>query len=93
MSRDLLGLVLLAVLCICISPFYKEANIVKPQVKPQVKLQDITVTPSITQTEYPKTIVFLSDTFLPKTFAGSELSGYETLKFLRDKGHTCKLFL
>lgn len=41
----------------------------------------------------PKTIVFLSDTFLPQTFAGSEMSGYETLKFLRNKGHTCTIFL
>lgn len=85
MTRDLLGLVVLAVLCIVISPFYVEAK--------RIKNTTSTVVPSYIQSDNRKTIVFLSDTFLPKTFAGSELSGYETLKFLRNKGHTCIIFL
>ena len=86
---DLLGLALLAVVCIIISPFYKEVAI-KP-INPIPT--SYTIVEKSGLTESPKTIVFLSDTFLPKTFAGSELSGYETLKFLRSKGHTCTLFL
>lgn len=89
MTRDLVGLVLLAVLCIFISPFYKELTVVKSYIAPSNTASNT----KVSVTERPKTIVFLSDTFLPKTFAGSELSGYETLKFLRDKGHSCKLFL
>lgn len=87
MTRDLLGLALIAVLCIMISPFY---NNTYTAVKPTVATVPIVSQPSVKNT---KTIVFLSDTFLPKTFAGSELSGYETLKFLRSRGHTCSIFL
>jgi glycosyltransferase involved in cell wall biosynthesis len=41
----------------------------------------------------PKTIVFLSDSFIPTTFAGSEISAYETLKYLQARGHTIIIFV
>ena len=91
MSRDLIGLVLLAVLCIFISPFYKEAPFIQTQIdRASEVVHDIS---NKQKQGSSKTIVFLSDTFLPQTFAGSEMSGYETLKFLRNKGHTCTIFL
>lgn len=92
MTRDLLGLVLLAIVCIIISPLYHTAH--SPYlVNTNANTPVTTIVKATEQTDSPKTIVFLSDTFLPKTFAGSELSGYETLKFLRSRGHTCSLFI
>lgn len=90
MTRDLLGLALLAILCIMISPFYKESA---QHYSIEAKATPLERTSAVVQTDYPKKIVFLSDTFLPKTFAGSELSGYETIKYLRSRGHTIILFL
>jgi hypothetical protein len=43
--------------------------------------------------ENKKSIVFMSDSFLPITFAGSELSAYETLKYLRSRGHTITILV
>ena len=89
MSRELLGLVVFTVFCIIISPFYKEVTRVHTPVKPVYTLAKRTTV----QTDNPKTIVFLSDKFLPTTFAGSELSGYETLKYMRERGHTIIIFV
>lgn len=91
MSRDLLGLLLLAVLCVVLSPFYKETRLIeKPIITKTVTIKNNNDT---IKTDHPKTIVLLSDTFLPKTFAGSELSAYETIKYLRTRGHSVILFL
>jgi len=87
--RDLLGLTLLAVLCIIISPFYKETV---NNTKQMITVPSINTVNTV-KSQSPKTIVFLSDSFLPKTLAGSELSGYETIKYLRSKGHTITLFI
>lgn len=92
MTSELYGLLLLAVVCLIISPLYKQTRLIeKPFTikKKNVELYKYDTINSGTS----KSIVFLSDTFLPKTFAGSELSGYETLKYLRTRGHTATLFL
>jgi glycosyltransferase involved in cell wall biosynthesis len=88
MSGELFGYVLLAIICIAISPYYKAET---PVYKKNTTVQTIPTTQ--VKTESPKTIVFLSDSFLPKTFAGSELSAYETLCYLRNRGHTILIFL
>jgi len=74
-----------------VSPFYRETReLEKP--KAQKKLPEIKE-PDTIQCDNPKNIVFLSDSFLPKTFTGTELSGYETIKYLRNRGHAIKIFL
>jgi len=93
MSRELLGLVLLGVLCIMLSPFYKEIHAIeKPSPTVIDELPQLKDSSTI-KSKNLKTIVFLSDSFLPKTFAGTELSGYETIKYLRNKGHVIKIFV
>ena len=89
MSRELLGYVFLAVLCIIISPLYKS----KTQQIIHIPLVEQPTYTTIVKTDSPKTIVFLGDTFLPMTFAGSELSAYETLCYLRNRGHKVFIFL
>jgi hypothetical protein len=88
MSRELLGLFGFAILCIVLSPFYKEnRSVQRYSTVPPLKVQDTIVT------EHKKTIVLLSDTFLPGSYAGSELSAYETMRYLRSRGHTCIAFI
>ena len=99
MSRDLLVLAALATLCIMLAPFYKEympineipisnnTVVLNKTIKPQSYIQ------APQKTNNSKNIVFLSDAFLPGTFAGSELSAYETMKYLRECGHTFTLFI
>lgn len=93
MTRDLLCLVLLAVVCIVISPFYNDGKTRYLMPSTTTTTTTKSVSKPVYKTDNPKKIVFLSDTFLPKTFAGSELSGYETLKYLRSRGHSAILFL
>lgn len=88
MSRDLLGLILLSILCIVLSPFYK--NIASHHLQTPTKSIPVS---NVKAASKPKTIVFLSDSFLPVTFAGSELSGYETIRYMRSKGHKVIIFL
>ena len=88
MSRDLLGFAVLALVCILISPFYK-TTIQRPERNEIVFVE----TPISIETDSPKTIVLMCDSFLPTTFAGSELSAYETIKYLRSRGHTIIIFV
>jgi hypothetical protein len=93
MSRELLGLVLLGVLCIMLSPFYKEIHAIeKPSLTITDELPQLKDSSTI-KSKNLKTVIFLSDSFLPKTFAGTELSGYETIKYLRNRGHVVKIFV
>jgi len=86
MSRELIGFAVLALACIIISPYYKTPVYKrKPFVIQEVK--------KIAQAESPKSIVLLSDSFLPTTFAGSELSAYETILYMRERGHNVKIFV
>ena len=90
MSRELLSLVFIAVLCIIVTPFFKENNL--PNNK-QVFTKNIKVPyNTMAQANSPKKIVLLTQSFLPTTFAGSELSAYETIKYLRLRGHTIIIF-
>jgi len=100
MSRELLVIAALALVCIILAPFYKENRSIKypndnnHAIVPhtiQNNAQGYIQAPQ--KTKNPKTIVFLSDAFLPGTFAGSELSGYETMKYLRECGHKFILFI
>ena len=93
MSRELLGLVLIGVLCIMVSPFFRETReIEKPRAIKKRELHILKRGDTI-KAENTKNVIFLSDSFLPKTFAGTELSGYETIKYLRRRGHDDKIFV
>lgn len=61
-----------------------------PEIIPYEKglSKNVTIT-----TENKKNIILLSDSFLPTTFAGSELSGYETIKYLRQRGHIITIYV
>jgi glycosyltransferase involved in cell wall biosynthesis len=89
MSRELIGFAILALVCIAISPFYK-TNVIQIS-KPRV--QYIEETRSIIKASNAKTIILLSDSFLPTTFAGSELSALETIRYMRDRGHNISIFV
>jgi len=94
MSRDLLVLAAIATLCIILAPFYKE-SLPYNNIKNEIAALNNTNSEIQTQSELKntKTIVFLSDFFLPGTFAGSELAAYETMKYLRKYGYTFILFI
>lgn len=85
MSRELLGFVFIAALCIILTPFYNvsESPINKHNNEEIIQIPEATMA----QAKSSKTIVLLSDSFLPTTFAGSEISAYETIKYLRSRGH------
>jgi hypothetical protein len=78
---------MIALVCIVISPYYK-MSVSRP-----IKREPIQESTKITETKSPKTIVLLTDSFLPVTFAGSELSAYETIKYLRARGHNIIIFV
>lgn len=91
MSRELIGFALLAIACIAISPFYKTPV---RQLQPKRDIVIIEETRATTvKAVNTKSIVLLSDSFLPTTVAGSELSAYETIKYLRDRGHQISIFV
>lgn len=103
MSRDLLVIGAFAVICIMISPFFKESKlqILKNTVNdkpdqgppPLLKTNFLTQKNATIKTDQSKKIVLLGDTFLPGSFAGSEISAYETIKYLRDRGHSISVFI
>ena len=92
MSRDLLVLAAFATICILLSPFFKETRYIRKEVSSEVvtiyERKNTTI-----KTNFPKKIVLLSDSFLPTTFAGSELSAFETIRYLRDRGHTVSILV
>jgi hypothetical protein len=89
MSRDLLVIAAIALMCLLISPFYKEKRQLVTNEQPLYRSSNmISIARHTTiKTSNPKTMVLLSDTFLPGSFAGSEITAYETLKYLRERGH------
>ena len=94
MSRDLLGLTLLAIICIMIAPFYKRSINIHHSKQLSPVIHSIEKDEIVSRkSSNPKTLVFLSDSFLPTTFAGSELSGYETIQYLRSRGHNIIIFV
>jgi len=91
MSRDLLGFALIALVCIILTPFYNVSEYPKimPPEERIIKIPEA----SMAQAKSPKTIILLTDNFLPTTFAGSEISAYETIKYLRTRGHKITIFV
>ncbi len=90
MSRELLGLLAFTIICLAISPLYKQARVSQ---SPRMKSIEYKTINETIETYHKKDIVFMSDSFLPMTFAGSELTGYETIKYLRARGHTITVFV
>jgi len=92
MSRELLGFAVIAIVCIILTPFYQNNNQL-----PKIKLAEAEVKETriqgVSKTDSPKSIILLSDSFLPTTFAGSEISAYETIKYMRSRGHTVSIFV
>jgi glycosyltransferase involved in cell wall biosynthesis len=99
MSRDLLVLAAFACICILLNPLFKEQiNNTRLSsdyqlVKSKNPISNITNSEVIIKTNHPKKIILMSDSFLPITFAGSELSGYETIKYLRKRGHDISIYV
>jgi glycosyltransferase involved in cell wall biosynthesis len=84
MSRHLLVLAAIATICILLNPlFQEETRVPKPNYEAKYQL----LKSGTIKTNKPKTIILLCDSFLPTTFAGSELSAFETIRYLRDRGH------
>lgn len=90
MSRELLGLLGFAVLCIALSPFYKRSPINQ---KPRIRAIEYKKLDESIKNDNPKTIVLLTDSFLPTIFAGSEISAFETIKYMRSRGHNISIFV
>ena len=103
MPRDLLVICIFATICIIISPLFKESKIKilnntfndNPHQKPisLLKTNFLTQKNHTIKSNNFKKIVLLCDTFLPGSFAGSEISAYETIKYLRDRGHNISVFI
>lgn len=94
MSRDLLVLAAFATICILLSPFFKETNYIKKEVTSEIIEYEEILRKNVTiKTKFPKNIILMSDSFLPTTFAGSELSAYETIKYLRARGHNISIYV
>lgn len=92
MSRELLVIAAIAVLCIIVSPFYKDTQLPKLDAKPKY-VEKISKTYEVVKTNYPMKIVHMGDSFLPITYAGSEISSYETLKYLKERGHDVSVII
>lgn len=90
MSRHLLVLAAIATICILLNPlFQEEIRVPKPNYQPKYEL----LKSGTIKTKKPKTIILLCDSFLPITFAGSELSAFETIRYLRDRGHNISIYV
>lgn len=93
MSRELLGIGIVTVLCIALVPFFKQSIHRELQPKAETPQQAIIIQSDVAKTDRPKTVVLIRNSFPPKTFAGSELSDYEAMKYLQRRGHDIKIFL
>ena len=93
MSRELLGFVFIAVICIILTPFYQGRDYESKTIERQITIKEKIQESKMAQADSPKTIVLLCDDFLPTTFAGSELSAYETIKYMQSRGHTVSVFV
>jgi glycosyltransferase involved in cell wall biosynthesis len=89
MSRELIGFAIIALACIIISPFYKTPSLRIEQPR-AVIIEETSVS---VRSKNTKSIVLLSDSFLPTTFAGSELSAFETIRYLRERGHQISIYV
>ena len=74
---------MLALVCILLTPYFKDSLTIYVEQPNRVFLKQ-----EYSKTNYPKKIVIHSDSFLPKTYAGSEISAYETIRYLRARGHS-----
>ena len=97
MSSDLLVLAALAAICIILNPLFKQSKYFKRLNSPYIKFEEPKI-PTVTQgatikADNTKTIVLLTDQFLPTTFAGSEISSYETIKYMRLRGHKIIIYV
>jgi hypothetical protein len=91
MSRELLGFALIALVCIILTPFYTVSELPQKRI---IEIEQKKIPESkMAQADSPKSIILLSDSFLPTTFAGSEISAYETIKYLRSRGHDISIFV
>ena len=88
MSRNLLVLVAFALLCVVLAPLYKHQQIPYKETIPLPITKEVTV-----KTSNPKNVILMCDSFLPVTVAGSELSAYETIKYLRSRGHNVSIYV
>jgi len=75
-----------------LSPFHKNINFIEPA-KKKLNTETRIEVHENNKTKYPKHIVLLTDSFLPVTYAGSELSAYETIKYLHERGHTISVLV
>ena len=89
MSRELIGFAVIALACIIISPFYK-GPVIDIQHKAIAKISEKKV---VVKAKNSKSIILLSDSFLPTTIAGSELSAFETIRYLRKRGHNITIYV
>lgn len=90
MSRELLGLLGFVVLCIALSPFYKRSPMNQ---RPRIRAIEYKKLDESIKNDNPKNIVLLTDRFLPTVFAGSEISAFETIKYMRSRGHNVIIFV
>jgi glycosyltransferase involved in cell wall biosynthesis len=88
MPNELVGIAVLALLCILLTPYFKETLNIYVEQPNRVYLKE-----EYAKTPYPKKIVLHSRTFLPATYAGSEISAYETIKYLRNRGHSVSIMV
>ena len=79
-----------ALICIILTPLYKDQQASFKEITPPPVLLKQEV---IIKTSNPKNIILMSDSFLPVTVAGSELSGYETIRYLRSRGHNVSVYV
>uniref|UniRef100_A0A6C0AMT9 Glycosyl transferase family 1 domain-containing protein n=1 Tax=viral metagenome TaxID=1070528 RepID=A0A6C0AMT9_9ZZZZ len=93
MSRELLGFALLAVACIILTPFYNVGELAQKRILEVEKEKSKIPESKMAQADSSKSIILLSDSFLPTTFAGSEISAFETIKYLRSRGHKISIFV
>jgi hypothetical protein len=90
MSRELFGIGILAVLCLALVPFYQQTKFVELKEKKQLQLFQ---QPDTIKADSKKTIILTTFSFLPKTFAGSEISNFENLKYLQARGHEVRVYV
>jgi dsDNA-binding SOS-regulon protein len=90
MSRELLGLLTFVVVCLALSPLYKQTQVYQ---QPRVKVIEYKNLNESINSDNPKKIVLLIERFLPTVFAGSEISAYETIKYMRKRGHEIIVFV
>ena len=88
MPNELVGIAVLALICILLTPYFKETLNIYVEQPNRVYLKE-----EYAKTPYPKKIVLHSRTFLPATYAGSEISAYETIKYLRNRGHSVSIIV